>query len=244
MTTIIHTTGTNLFEVHVQKFNAGTSIYTPNPDMKYCVVEMTAGGGGGASCSTTVLIAASGGGAAYARKLFTNIDIGTGQQVIVGTKGLAGLIATDGGTSSLGTILHCNAGTSANGLIGGLGGAAGTLGDLEIGGEDAKNASGQFAYVPGMAVVNIPKGGNSHLGFGGEAELVFNSAESITLVHNGNLPKGYGSGGGGSFGENALGADGKDGIVIITEYCWTAPTNTLDGTAITDFCFDSVVCPV
>lgn len=186
--------------------------------LKYVIVEVVGGGGGGGGVDapTGENSAAAGGGAGgYTKKLIATASLGSTETVTIGAGGAGG--TSDGGngaagsTSSFGS--HCSATGGALGYGQDSGGSAfdtfaaggvGTGGDINIVGgcgQPANSGSTSSAKNEGSPGV----GGSSF--FGG-------SSVGLTTGP-------YGAGGHGAMGyngSNSAGADGGNGIVIVTEY--------------------------
>lgn len=210
--------------INVQTFTI-TGVYTPLSGMKYCLIEMVGGGGGGGGVTASPGVAnnASGGsGACYIRSLFTSLDIGASQIVTIGAfgnGGPAGVAGFTGGVSSVGALI------SANGGIGGPGSVVGNVNIFSISGSTTALSTGTgTVIIPGgntgtsinTVAVNVSggptgtNGGDSYFGRGG-----------IGIGVGATAGTGYGSGGSGASnaaGGDVGGANGTDGIVIITEY--------------------------
>lgn len=181
----------------------GTTTFSLNENTKYITVELV--GGGGASSGMDVDANTGGPGAGsggYARKLIPRSDLSASTVVVVGAGGTgtsAGstcTAATSGTNSAFGSII-ANGGVFSNcNSSGGVGGTA-TGGDINITGQSGSDNSDSF---PGV-------GGSNPLGMGGVNYLQTNAVTGT----------GYGSGASGpSFDDS--GANGRQGIVIVTEY--------------------------
>lgn len=188
--------------------------------LKYITVEMVggSGGSGGADASSTNEDAGSGASAAaYGKKLLLAAALASTELVVVGVRGPGGTElggdGVDGTASTFGSLISVEGGKKGAGTAGGNqylpvpGGSTVTGADVSVPGGPG---------FPALGVLNSAiqggNGGNSMLGFGGVGG---NSSVLATTAF------GYGSGPGGAFSNNgatAVGIEGLDGIVIITEY--------------------------
>ena len=205
-------TGTGINNVIRQVFTA-SGTYTPSANMVYCDIEVCGGGGaGGGSANTSPRTAAGGGGGGYARKVVTAATIGASKAVTVGAGGVGVSNGTGGtgGTSSVGAIVSAT---------GGLGGPTASFTTNVVGGVGGTGSSGDFNFtgnsggIKNNASAIGSSGGDSFFG-GGAPPLISSSGV-------GNAGTNYGGGGGGSISSGSgsvVGADGFQGIVIITEY--------------------------
>lgn len=216
--------GTAITRVIQQVFTS-SGTYTPTSGMLYCIAEAQAGGGGGGGCSATAGLTgqgAGGGGGGYAKSVLTAADIGASQTVTIGAAGAGGSAGNNngsaGGTTSLGTLLITAGGTGGTGMAGtataagAVGGAAGgvSAGQIQIPGQSA----GAGVVINGANGLTIPcVGGSSQLGRGG--------VNYATGQGTGASGEGYGSGAAGAYGTgaNQAGGNGRQGIIIITEFC-------------------------
>lgn len=187
--------------------------YTPTSGMTKCFVEMVGGGAGSGGANGTSG-GTSGGGAEYAEGWFTSTDIGSSQTATIGAAGTAGAATPtaggNGGTTSLGSLLTAvggNAGANNGSGVNTLGGTGGTGGTNSGGTGIARIPGG--AGQPLISNTIGPSGGDSHLGFGGQAVL---NASAPSAGQN------YGGGAGGRSGTSGAGALGAKGVIIITEY--------------------------
>ena len=188
-----------------------------------------------------------GGGGAYSAKLFTATTIGSSQSLTIGAGGVSptGVISNgwnsggDGGDTLFGSFITAGGGSGSSGLttsspsVVGLYGAPGvaTGGDININGEYGTVANNVSIAVDNTFLqTSTGKGGNSGMNMGtGGASLWYGLAGSgvtIDFSSSGNIGSGYGAGAGGAnffgsnfmLGDNAYGANGTNGLVIITEY--------------------------
>ncbi len=206
---------------------AGTFTYTPTAGMKQCDIAIQAGGGAGGGATATAAgeysVGGGGGGGEYATGIFTAVQIGASQTVIVGAGGTgnAGAAGNAGGNSSVGALISAiggsGGGTAASGVIvsdgGGQGGLGGAGGDFRSQGSNGGYAIGVFS----ASVIFSGIGGNSVYGSGGRGVL-----ETSGNGSNG-ANEGFGGGAGGgantaSQAATTIGGVGSKGLVVITEY--------------------------
>jgi len=164
--------------------------------------------------------AASRGGSAggYAKKLILAEDLAASETCTIGAKGAGGGAASpgsDGGETSFGSHFTCNGGSgsplgndvSGNAVASGIAGGTATDGDINIQGD----ASIGVAIVGGVRA-SISNGGSSPLGAGGTGVVDGVGGDAT----------GYGAAGGGTSSgastASRAGADGSDGIILITEF--------------------------
>lgn len=207
---VVTTNGTSAswiaYGVAARQIFTATGTYTPTAGMRHCFVEMVGGGAGGITAAAGNNGGAGGGAGEYASGFFTAADIGASKAVTVGA---GGAVDTDGGTSSLGTLLTAVGGSKGTGVyIGGVGGTGGTGTGVHSQGGDGGMGPGAFA---GPQLFG-GQGGASFFGGGGRQGYGGGGAATAGRA--------YGSGGGGNgflATWSAAGA-GKIGIVIITEF--------------------------
>lgn len=230
-----------------QEFYTGQGSWTKPAGCKYIKVTVVGGGGGSAYVSGTAGTGpgptghASGGGGGGATVIkwidVTDTTPYGALNYTVGTGGAGGTSGSPNGSN--GTQSKFNAQTSAfdvrgnggsgavtgtfpAGLEGGIGGAAGFSGDINIGGQAGANVS--FGTSPssvgGIDVYLGGAGGSSTLGAGGYGG---SDGYSGAISRTASSGSGYGYGGGG--GGNAQfstgsknGVDGANGIIIVEEY--------------------------
>jgi hypothetical protein len=194
--------------LNVQYFlTPGVFAYTPTPGTKRVLVEVLGGGGasGGPPATGSAQTSAGGGGGAgaYARKMITSGF--SGATITVGAAGTrsAGAPGGNGGASSFGAFVSANGGgggltagpTSTTGVFSaaaGLGGLAGTSGDLNIAGSSGNAAT--VLDTEGVPLPATPSILGSSYGFGG---LPTSSPPNTAAV---------------------IGNPGGGGLVIVTEY--------------------------
>jgi hypothetical protein len=202
----------------------------------FLIVEIQAGGGGGGSANTNAAMGGGGGGGGYAWKKigYTSAQLGTTENVTLGTGGAggstsgAGTIGVSGGSSSFGTTSFMTACGGAGGttggtltfVVGGVGGAT-TSGDFGINGQPGGPAGAMAAVVSGGAVLSGGKhaggGGHSFMGRGGQPWFAAASGQT----RSGDTGVGYGAGGNGGMGvsgTSACGGPGTGGWVRIWEF--------------------------
>lgn len=175
-------------------------LWTRPTGLKYIEVEVQAAGGG-----TT---AGSGAGAgAYAKKMFTYGALSATEMINVGYRGTGSSSTATKGTDSLFGSVVCTGGLEGSSRTGGTA----TGGDININGQDGQASMS----IDGVNVSG--EGGDSFLGKGGRRVTHAASSGGSTA---GNTGFGYGAGAsGGASGSNAAtGANGTNGIVIVTEY--------------------------
>ncbi len=208
----------------VQVFSA-SGTWTKPANMVYAVVELVGGGGGGGGAAATAAAQCAtgggGGGGGYAKKTFPSSALGATVAVTVGTGGSGTTTnGVDGNASIFGaSLVSANGGgagsagaaiapPSSSGGGGGTGGM-GMSGDVRASGSDGRTGWG---LNNGRAVAG--GGGGSVLGGGTDDLITGTKVSKVGLAY----------GGGGSGGANAqsqsatAGANGADGVVIVTAY--------------------------
>jgi len=219
---------------NVVTYTSGSGNWTKptNPTPTYIVVEVQGGGGGGGGSQATSTSEAGsgggGGGGGYARKVYSASDLSGASSFAyaVGSGGGGGSGNTNGSDGSASTFTVGGTALTGSGGGGGTAGAAGvgftidsgggsgaaSNGDVNIGGGPGHN--GIRVSLPGVSAATAIQGhgGDSQLGGGGRRDP----------TGGGFGGSGYGSGGAGGWGNQSSaatdGGDGKDGIVIITEF--------------------------
>jgi hypothetical protein len=197
-------TGGGSIVIKTQSFSA-SGTYTPDPNMKYCEVEAFGGGGGGASASTN---SGGGGGGAgeQATSVLTAADIGASKTVTIGTGGAAD---SNGGNTSLGSLVVANGGLAGNGSAsqtaggGGLGGSGGTGQKLFRG---APGGSGGGTLSGSQSAPGGSGGGSG----GGIGRRATNGTDGQANS---------GGGGAGGSGTSSSGGAGGSGFIWIKEFC-------------------------
>jgi hypothetical protein len=200
--------------------------YVPSPNATTCLMECLGGGGagGGAAGATSQNTGGGGGGGGeYSRKTVTAAQIGASVAVVVGAGGVPNAAGfnpgNDGGNTSVGAL--CSAfggagGRAGNNLTvgqGGLGGSGG-VGDFVVAGGNGQAGANTASYIS-----------NFVMGTGGGSFFAPGVYTSSTVL-NGIAATGVGGGGSGAEIPNSTstgsGGAGKSGIVIITEFGFTA----------------------
>lgn len=210
--------------IKVQKFTS-SGTYTPDPKMRYCVIECVGGGGagGGVALGTTRAIGGGGGGSGgYSRTTASEATIGASKTVTVGAAGGGGTGSSGsaGGDTSVGSLCIAKGGGggelnnfSTNFGAAGDGGVAGT-GDVAVSGNPGEN--GEIYPSASANLAHGGAGGASYFGGGGKQTI---SGFSPT---NGNAGS-FGSGGSGAAilasSGSAAGGNGGAGFVVINEFC-------------------------
>jgi len=231
-----------------QVFYTGQGSWTKPAGCKYIKVTVVGGGGGSAYVSGSAAGAnnlptghASGGGGGGATSIkwidVTDTTPYGAMNYTVGTGGTGGVSGSPNGGN--GTQSKFNAQTSAfdvrgnfgygavtgthpAGMEGGYGGAAGSSGDINIGGQSGANSFfGTSPVSPiGVDVYLGGAGGSSTLGTGGHGGSDGYSG-AISRTPSSGSGYGYGGGGGGnaqfSSGQKN-GAAGASGVVIVEEF--------------------------
>ena len=187
----------------IQIFNSSGTWVKPAGISKI-LVRLVGGGGGGSGHGE------SGGAGGYSEKIIdvssistVNVTIGTGSTSGTYYSGNGGA----GGTTSFGSYLSATGGNGANSSFqhcGGLPGV-GSGGDLNLYGG---GGTGHYGYT-GI-------GGASH--FGGSGASGHPQGGNYSHNHDDRSAPGGGGCGGWRNGDGSLGANGKDGIVVIYEF--------------------------
>jgi hypothetical protein len=208
--------------------SSGTFSKASYPWARYARVRLVGGGGGGGNSNNTtasqICVGGGGGGGGYAEKLIAVSAMSASESVTVGAGGAgatAGSVDVRGGTggsSSFGSHVSASGGTGgntqgSNAPINAFGepGSGGTASSADFG---VTGGAGDY----GLTVVNSggrvlgPRGGDSHLGYGGHA--IYTAASS-----SGRAGQLYGGGGGGACADvsttGQAGGVGAAGIVIV-----------------------------
>ena len=195
------------------------------------------GGGGGDNTASTEGAAGGGGGAGgYIKGIRTAAELPSTLNITIGAGGSGGSAAGGNGSSGGNTVVgNAGAGFSAitaggggggDGDAGGTGrvnldgGSSGTnsghdhsKGDIEVSGMPGSNADRMsLSGVSAATGIAMGRGGHTLYGSGGRHNSSHGPYGSV----------GYGAGGTGSWQHNSdaadAGGDGKDGLVVITEY--------------------------
>ena len=213
-----------------------SNTFTVPAGVTQLTVELWGGGGAGGGITTDYTSYHGGGGSGgqYSKKLVTVTPL-QDYPVVVGVGGIGSTgDGTAGGNSTFnGTTVVAvgGAGGTANNGSGGTGSTNGGVGDVvSRGGSGSSGSSG-----------GAGGGGAGTTGNGGDASGVTAGAGTSlnggdggagrTLYGNGYASSNYGGGGGGAMGRSSRtndysGADGTQGLVIITWSACTAPTIT------------------
>jgi hypothetical protein len=215
--------------------------YTPTANIVAADVEVQAGGGGGAGCApvTSGAVAGAGGGAGgYQRAIIQSASLLPSVAVTVGTGGSGGSNVSspgDGNPSSFGALITTTGGGNGsiptgtvtpgvNSSAPAASGGSGSGGDYGINGQ-AGGTSCMIGVTGSGQMAISGAGGNSFLGLGGR-QLTTTGATGVNSLPGVN-GSGYGSGGSGASQSGtvatpALGGNGANGIVIVTEYISTS----------------------
>ncbi len=230
------TTTANVQESVLQVFSTpGTATYTPTSNMLYCIVYVTAagGGGGGAAISSSsgpgVSCGGGGGSGSTSWRIFSAIDIGVSQSLLIGAGGAGGnpgSSGSNGGNSTFGSVITTHGGigglncsgtaTSASILLntaGGAGGLVGTGGTINVSGSPggAGIATTLSSTSPGLS-------GNGAASYyqGGGLSVSPSAAGNV-----GNAGTSYGSGGSGAaanINSGQIGGAGAGGVITVLEF--------------------------
>lgn len=224
-----------IMSVVSQKFTtAGSFTYTPTTGMVECLVEVVGAGGGGGGCpvvagglGTGACTGHGGEAGGYSKSLYTAATLGASQSLVVGAGGAGSSGAVDGvtgGNSTFGSFITCT------------GGAGGAHGTLYTGSSPTFGNGGVIGTATGGNIVNmggvssgftINLGTNTLSGFGGCGGNSFYGAGARSAASNGAVStpeNGHGPGAGGSGSATqintvAVGGNGIDGCILITEWC-------------------------
>lgn len=183
--------------------------WTKPAGLKYIIAEVVGGGGGGERDP-----GGGGGGGGYSKEIIVVSDLGSTESMAIGHAGTGdiGGNSSNGGTSSFGTtpFLQATGGSAGTDMQGGSGGV-GSNGILNIGGGAGSAPAGSDTGSGGTQNRSGGTGGSSVLGGGGKGAYPSGAAADAG--------KAYGGGGGGGADVGAIdGANGSQGVVIVTEY--------------------------
>jgi hypothetical protein len=202
-----------------------TSVFTVRTGTQTIYVEVVAGGGGGAGVagsSTQAAIGSGGGASGYSRKWITSTA--TAYTYRVGPGGTGGSAGANSGNAGADSVFAAGnspitvkagaggfnmpSGTAVATINGGVGGAAGTGGDINSGGTPGTfGVRGNATDTAGGSGAPGPWGGGGDPAGGGAA---------------GNAATGPGAGGSGgnnrSINVSRAGGNGADGVIIVHEY--------------------------
>jgi hypothetical protein len=190
------------------------TLYTKPAGITYIEVEVVGGGGASDESGTDNSGSGGGGGGGYSKKLIGATSVGTTEMINIGAGGTynsINIVRTGAGTSSrFGSHCVANGGVHSSTDAGGAGGTA-SGGDINVQGGNGHNA--EESYSGSEGITRGEMGGASVLGFGGNTE---------GSSHDGSPGQLYGGGAGGAStpngGSSNDGADGADGVIIVTEY--------------------------
>lgn len=215
--------------VAIKVFTA-SGTYTPSPNMTTALIECVGGGGAGGGAVGVAganIGGGGGGGGEYTRKTVTAAQIGASVAVTIGAGGAANTAGFNsgfaGGDTSVGALCSAKGGAGGGagnnvtvgqgGLGGGFGGSGGN-GDFAVTGGNGQVGANTSTYIA-----------NFVMGEGGASEFAFGTYTSSTSL-NGMAATGVGGGGSGAEIPNSTstgaGGAGKSGLVVITEYGFTA----------------------
>ena len=204
--------------VVVQVKTVGSGTYTPTTGMKKVLAIAVGGGGAGAGGVNTDSAGGGGGGGGTVIRLMTAAQIGASKAYVVGAGGVAA-------TPSAGTATTLDGGTLMNAGGGGVGtgGATFSVLGVSVAGGAGGAASGGDLNIPGQAgergvifdgTTGIGGGGgDSVLGFGGNASAIGNVAGVAGVQYGGG-----GSGGHASATQDRLGGAGAAGVLYFIEF--------------------------
>jgi len=204
------------FTTPIARVYTSTTTWSKPAGLKYVQVEVCGAGGGGGGTSGGG--GAGGGAGGYSKKIISTGTLSSTETVTIGTAGTGGAgsnAGTSGGTSSFGTTPYLSATGGSGGGTGdiasGAPGGNGSNGDLNIYGG---SGFGGFYDSNGGGYVGLGGNGGASFFGGGAAGGINNSSGSSAAV--------YGAGGGGGGANNLSGSqsggNGKDGLVIVTEF--------------------------
>lgn len=174
---------------NVQSFTSSGTWFKPVGFGSTCRVHIQAWGGGAGGASTAGG-SGGGGGGGYIERWLALSDLGTSQVVTVGAGGAA---ATNGGQTSVGSLVTVFGGTTGSGGSAGAGGGFFAAGDA--------SSYGGALYGGGAGGVLDAAGNNSVYGGGGGA-----GGSSGGAAQAGGTSKFAGSGGAGSTGTGTAGS--------------------------------------
>ncbi len=212
---------TNLV-IRTQEFSA-SGTYTPNANMRYCIIECWGGGGGGGGSSNNASFGTTGGGGgagSYSWLRASAATIGSSQTVTIGAAGSAGSAGNNnggaGGDTSVGSLCIGKGGSAGSGGAGGNSGAGGLGGVAGTGDLAGTGMSGNTGWS-GTAAVNSPltgAGGSTSIGRGGATR---GGGASAGLA--GSLGGGGAGGATAAGGSDQAGGAGGTGYARVIEFC-------------------------
>lgn len=190
--------------------------YSKPTNSRYVEAELQGAGAGGGGCpaGTGQGSGGGGGGGGWTTKRWAASALGTSIPVAVGAAGVGGAFGAPTGGSGGTTSFN---GVTAVGGIGGQVGAPSSTATASAGGPGGGHSGGDYGVagspghhgrISGGLTMLTERGGNSRLGFGGQANLG---------VADGQVGSGFGSGGSGALTTNVnrTGGAGAPGIVIV-----------------------------
>jgi hypothetical protein len=209
--------------IGVQVFTA-SGTYTPTPGMTTCIIEAQGGGGAGGGLATpsagNISLGAPGTSGSYAKGRFTAATIGASQAVTIGAGGTfaSNTAGSNGGTSSVGSIITAPGGVGGGLLNNQVPGASNGNGSVS-GTPTGANIAQSIGTCPSLST--SISASSAQAGAGGPS--IFGGGGVPPVINGGGtVGQNYGSGGSGvvagSGGANAAGGGGKAGIVFIWEY--------------------------
>lgn len=219
---------TTAFTQILKKYYNINGSYTPTAGMKYVTFESIGGGAGGGGAAGGVTTAAAGGGGGGGGYGITTESASLVNALLpitltIGAGGAGGAAGANDGSDGGDTLV---VGTGATQICVGGGGYAGTGGaGLTITGATAGGVGGLASDVadmeasggagsPGIVLANTGIGGA-----GGSSYLSGPGPSSINTVGSVDVSAfGVGGGGAGATSTSHAGANGLQGIIIITEY--------------------------
>jgi len=177
--------------------------YTPSTSVKY--IDLEGVGAGAASKSVTNEASCGGGAGGYFRKRLAYTEITSPVTVVIGRGGLFSTPLANVGSGAntvFGNIVGNGGVKAATALVGGVGGTA-TGGDLNIQGGDGG-----------------PGDSSNYAGFGGASFLSGSVGGSRNSDYTARAGYSYGGGASGAYENSGSrdGANGGDGILLLTEY--------------------------
>lgn len=205
-----------LDKINIQTFSS-TGTYTPTSGTQYAIFELVGGGGGGGSITSNNQGCGGGGSGGYLKAMLTSAQIGASQVVTIGTGGAS---ASNGSTTSVGTLLSATGGAAGatGSAIGSPGGAGGT--PTVSTGSAIVLLSGQPGSWGATDFMTVGGGGGSSP-FGAGAPIIFfgnNNSQFSGANGTGNGSGGSGAGSSSGGGSSANGGAGTAGYVVVTEF--------------------------
>ena len=185
--------------------------WTKQSDVNFIIIEIVGGGSGGARL-TGQGRAAGGSGGGYSRGLFTSVQLGNSQSVVIGAGGINSPGSGAGGTTSFGSLMSATGGAASGNFAAGAPGV-GSGGFLNFKGNYGGN---------GLATTDVAATAPAS-GWGGTPGGLLQSQTTgnTTQQFGANAPANSGCGGQGGYtagSSDAFGGTGGSGFVIIYEY--------------------------